>query len=74
MLVARMIKMRNRKSFTENPERNKPFQKPRNGCENNIKIDFKEGGVNWIHQVQNRGVWQVLLNTVVNLYVYIKKV
>jgi hypothetical protein len=37
-----------------------------------IKMDLREvgwGGMNWIDLAQDRGKWQALLNTVMNLWV-----
>jgi hypothetical protein len=40
--------------------------------ENNIKMDIREigfGGMNWIHLVQDRDQWRVLVNTAMNFQV-----
>jgi len=41
-------------------------------CKDNIRMDLKEigcKGVDWIHPVQDRDQWQVLVNTVTNLQI-----
>jgi hypothetical protein len=39
-------------------------------CEDNIKMDFREigwGSMDWISFVQNKGQWQALVITVMNI-------
>jgi hypothetical protein len=51
------------------PEGKRPFGRPRCTWEDNIKMDVKEVGWavrNWIHLVQDRYKWQVLLNVIMN--------
>jgi hypothetical protein len=50
----------------------RPLGRPRSRCEDNIKMDLREiglEGVDWIHLVQDRDWRKVLVNTVMNLRV-----
>jgi hypothetical protein len=54
------------------PERTRPLGRPRRGWEDNIKIDFREIGIdvaNWIRLAQDRVQWRTFVNTVMNLRV-----
>jgi hypothetical protein len=58
--------------FIGGPEGRRPLGRPRRRWGNNIKMDLREigfGDVDWIHLAQDRGTWQVLVNTVMNLRV-----
>jgi hypothetical protein len=53
-------------------DRKRPVGRPRHRWEINIKMDFQQvgwGGIDWIHLTQNRDVWQILVNAVINLHV-----
>jgi hypothetical protein len=48
----------------------KTFGRPRRKFEDNIRMEVRERGwegVDWMHLVQDRDQWQVLVNTVMNL-------
>jgi hypothetical protein len=54
------------------PEDKIPLGRPRRRCEDNIKMDLREIGIdgaNWIRLAQDRVQWQACVNTVVNLRV-----
>ena len=54
------------------PKGKRPFGRPRRRWEDNIKIDRQKvgcGGMDWIELAQDRGRWQELLNSVINLRV-----
>jgi hypothetical protein len=54
------------------PEGKRPLRRPRRRWEDNIKMDFREvgiDGVNWIQLVQDRVQWRACVNTVMNLRV-----
>jgi hypothetical protein len=54
------------------PEGKRPLGRPRRRWEDNIKLDFREigiDGVNWIQLAQDRVMWQSFLITVINLRV-----
>jgi hypothetical protein len=56
----------------EKPEGKRPLGIPIRRWEGNIKTDLREtewGRMYWINLAQDRGQWQVLTNTVVNLRV-----
>jgi hypothetical protein len=57
------------------PEGKRPLGKTRRRWEDNIKMDIKEIGweyVDWIHLAQDRDRWRALVNTVMNLRVPLK--
>jgi len=50
----------------------RPLTRPRRRWEDNIRIDLREIGrefLDWIHLAQGRGQWRALVNTVMNLRV-----
>jgi hypothetical protein len=52
------------------PEGKRPLGRPRHRWEDNIKMDFREigiDGVNWIQLPQDRVQWRAFVNTVMNL-------
>jgi hypothetical protein len=52
------------------PEGKRPLVRPRRRGEDNIKMDFKEigiNGANWIQLAQERVHWRACVNTVMNL-------
>jgi hypothetical protein len=54
------------------PESKRPLGRPRRSWEDNIKMDFREigiDGVNWIRLAQDRVQWRAFVNTVMNLRV-----
>ena len=54
------------------PEGKRPLARPRRRWEDNIKMDFQEGGGgcgDWMELVQDRDRWRALMNTVLNLRV-----
>jgi hypothetical protein len=58
------------KVLVEKPEGKRPLERPRHRWENGIRMDFREigwGSVQWIHLAQDRGQWQAVVNTVMNL-------
>jgi hypothetical protein len=53
-------------------EGKRPLGRPRRRCEDNIKIDLREIGIdeaNWIHLAQDWVHWWAFVNTVMNLKV-----
>jgi hypothetical protein len=54
------------------PEGKRPLVRPRHRWEDGIRMDLREIGwedVEWIHLVQDRDRWRVLVNAVINLQV-----
>jgi hypothetical protein len=54
------------------PEGKRPLGRPRRRCEDNIKMDLGEIGIdgaNWIQLAQDRVHWRAFVNTVMNLLV-----
>jgi hypothetical protein len=54
------------------PESKRPLERPRRRCEDNIKRDLREIGIdvaNWIRLDQDRVQWRACVNTVMNLRV-----
>jgi hypothetical protein len=54
------------------PEGKRPLERPRRRCEDNIKMDLREigiDGVKWIRLAQDRVQWRAFVNTVMNLRV-----
>jgi hypothetical protein len=54
------------------PEGKRPLGRPRHRWEDNIKMGFREIGIdgtNWIHLAQDRVQWWAFVNTVMNLRV-----
>ena len=48
------------------------FARPRRRCEDNIRMDLEEIGINagnWVVSAQDRNYWRALLNTALNLWV-----
>jgi hypothetical protein len=53
-----------------------PLGRPRHKREDNIRMDFREigiDGVNWIQSAQDRVQWQAFVSTVMNIWVPLKK-
>jgi ribosome biogenesis protein Nip4 len=58
--------------WLENPEGERPLGRLKRRWEDNIRMDLREIGwedVDWIHLVQDRDQWRVVVNTVMNLRV-----
>jgi hypothetical protein len=54
------------------PKGKRPLGRPRRRWEDNIKLDFREIGIdeaNWIRLAQDRVQWRAFVNTVMNLRV-----
>jgi hypothetical protein len=54
------------------PEGKRPLGSPRRRWEDGIRMDLRETGwrsVEWIQLAQDRDLWRVLVNTVMNLRV-----
>jgi hypothetical protein len=51
------------------PEGKRPLGRPRRRWEDNICVDLREGGMDWIDQAQDRDQWGTFVNTVMNLRV-----
>jgi hypothetical protein len=54
------------------PESKRPLGRPRRRCEDNIKLDLRETGIdgaNWIQLAQDRIQWEAFVNTEMNLRV-----
>jgi hypothetical protein len=52
------------------PEGKRPLGRPRHRCEDNIKLDLKEIGIDgshWIQLAQDKVQWRACVNTVMNL-------
>jgi hypothetical protein len=53
-------------------EGKRPLGRPRHRWEDHIKMDLREIGIdgaNWVQLTQDRGQWQVSVNTVVNVQI-----
>jgi hypothetical protein len=51
------------------PEGKRSCGRPRNRCEDNIRLDLREirrKGVDWIHLAQDRDQWRALVKMVIN--------
>jgi hypothetical protein len=54
------------------PGRKRPLGRQRRRLEDNIKMDLREirwSGIGWLHVVQDRDQWRVLVITIMNLQV-----
>jgi hypothetical protein len=54
------------------PEGKRPLERPRRRWKDNIRLDFREIGIdgaNWIHLAQDRVQWRACVNTVMSLRV-----
>ena len=52
------------------PEGKRPLGRPRDRCEDNIKMNLQEvgcGGMDWIELARDRGRWRAVVNAVMNL-------
>jgi hypothetical protein len=53
-------------------DRKRPLGRPRRSCEDNIKMDLREIGIdgsNWIWLAEDRVQWRAFVSTVMNLRV-----
>ena len=53
------------KILTGKPSGKRPLGRPRRRCEDNIRKDLKEIGINtrnWVNSAQDLGYWRALLN------------
>ena len=60
------------KIFTGKPIGKRPFGRPRRRCEDNIRMDLEEIGINagnWVDSDQDRNYWRALVNAALNLRV-----
>jgi hypothetical protein len=75
--VARMGEEKNMyRVFMGKPEGKRPLGRPRRRLEDGIKIDLRKigwGSVEWIQLAQDRDRWRVLVNTVINLLVLVRR-
>ena len=58
--------------LTGTPAGRRPLGRPRRRCEDNLKMDLKEIGINarnWINSAQDRDYWRALVNAELNLRV-----
>jgi hypothetical protein len=54
------------------PEEKRPFERPKLGWEDNIKVDLQDvgcGGLDWIELILERNRWRAFVNGVMNLRV-----
>jgi hypothetical protein len=51
------------------PEGKRPQGRPKRRWVDNIRMDLREIGWDWIDLAQDRDIWRALVNTVVNLQV-----
>ena len=60
------------KILTGKPTRKRSLGRPRRRCEDNIRMDFEEIGINkgnWVDSAQDRNYWRALVNAALNLRV-----
>jgi len=58
--------------LVDRPEGKALIRRPWHRWEENIKMDIQKlgwAGMDWIDQAQDRNIWQVLVNVVVDLWV-----
>ena len=58
--------------LTGKPTGKRPLGRTRRRRKNNIRIDFKEIGINtrdWVDSAQDRDNWRALLNVVLDLWI-----
>ena len=55
-----------------NLQQKRPLGRPRRRWEDNIRMDFKEIGINagnWVDSVQDRDYWRAFINAALNLQI-----
>ena len=60
------------KILTGKPTGKRPLGRPRRRCEDNIRMDLEERGINvgnWVDSAQDRDYWRALVNAALNLRV-----
>ena len=60
------------KILTGKPTGKRPLGRPRRRCEDNIRMDLEEIGINagnWVDSAQDRNYWRALVNAALNLWV-----
>ena len=60
------------KIFTSKPTGRIPLRRPRSRCEENIRLDLEEIGINagnWVDSAQDRNFWRALVNATLDLRV-----
>ena len=60
------------KILTGKPTGKRPLGRRRRRCEDNIRMDLEEIGINagnWVDSAQDRGYWRALVNAALNLQV-----
>ena len=60
------------KFLASTPTRKRPLGRPGHRWRNNIRMDFKEIGINtrnWVDSAQDRDYWRALVNVAFNLWV-----
>ena len=59
------------KIVTDKPTGKRPLGKPRNKCQENIRMGLKVGISmrNWIYLAQDRDYWRALVNMALNLWI-----
>ena len=60
------------KMLTGKPTVKRPLGRPRRRCEDNIRMDLEEIGINagnWVDSAQDRDHWRALVNAALNLRV-----
>jgi hypothetical protein len=58
--------------LVENPEGNRPLERPRRQWEDNIRMDLRAiewDGIDWIDLAEDRDQWRDFVNTIMNLRV-----
>jgi hypothetical protein len=51
------------------PEGRRPLGRPRHRWEDNITMDLREVGWDWMNLAEDRNRWRAVVNTVMNLLV-----
>ena len=68
--VARMEEGRSVfKMLTGKPTRKRPLGRPTRRWEDNIRMNLKEIGIDWVDSAQDRSYWSAIVNTVLTLRV-----